>query len=71
MKCLGVLPVLLTCPAGRTYTVHPSASSSVLSAVKILWVNLTMDTFAALALAAGPLTEKVLDRKPTPKRAPL
>ena len=44
---------------------------SVLSAVQLLWVNLIMDTFAALALATDPPTEKILDRKPTPKRAPL
>ena len=44
---------------------------SVLSAVQLLWVNLIMDTFAALALATDPPTEKILDRKPTPKSAPL
>ncbi|KAI4195478.1 MAG: hypothetical protein LQ350_007189 [Teloschistes chrysophthalmus] len=44
---------------------------SVLSAVQLLWVNLIMDTFAALALATDAPTEKILDRKPTPKRAPL
>ena len=44
---------------------------SVLSAVQLLWVNLIMDTFAALALATDPPTEKILDRKPTPKKAPL
>ena len=44
---------------------------SVLSAVQLLWVNLIMDTFAALALATDAPTEKILDRKPSPKRAPL
>ncbi|KAL9026686.1 MAG: hypothetical protein Q9196_004682 [Gyalolechia fulgens] len=44
---------------------------SVLSAVQLLWVNLIMDTFAALALATDAPTEKILDRKPAPKRAPL
>jgi len=44
---------------------------SVLSAVQLLWVNLIMDTFAALALATDAPTEKILDRKPTPKSAPL
>ncbi|KAL8692384.1 MAG: hypothetical protein Q9218_002574 [Villophora microphyllina] len=44
---------------------------SVLSAVQLLWVNLIMDTFAALALATDAPTEKILDRKPTPKRARL
>lgn len=46
-------------------------SHSVLSAVQLLWVNLIMDTFAALALATDAPTEKILDRKPTPKSAPL
>lgn len=45
--------------------------TSVLSAVQLLWVNLIMDTFAALALATDPPTEKILDRKPVPKRAAL
>lgn len=46
-------------------------SKSVLSAVQLLWVNLIMDTFAALALATDAPTEKILDRKPAPKRAAL
>jgi P-type Ca2+ transporter type 2C len=44
---------------------------SVLTAVQLLWVNLIMDTFAALALATDPPTEKILDRPPQPKSAPL
>ena len=44
---------------------------SVLSAVQLLWVNLIMDTFAALALATDAPTEKILNRKPAPKRASL
>ncbi|KAL8707184.1 MAG: hypothetical protein Q9220_007751 [cf. Caloplaca sp. 1 TL-2023] len=51
--------------------VASSKMHSVLSAVQLLWVNLIMDTFAALALATDAPTEKILDRKPTPKRAPL
>ena len=46
-------------------------SHSVLSAVQLLWVNLIMDTFAALALATDAPTEKILNRKPTPKSAAL
>ncbi|KAL1306966.1 hypothetical protein AAFC00_005601 [Neodothiora populina] len=42
---------------------------SVLTAVQLLWVNLIMDTFAALALATDPPTRKILDRPPTPKSA--
>lgn len=45
--------------------------TSVLSAVQLLWVNLIMDTFAALALATDPPAHSILDRKPDPKSAPL
>ena len=38
-----------------------------LTAVQLLWVNLIMDTFAALALATEPPNEKVLDRQPSKK----
>ncbi|KAI0965792.1 calcium-translocating P-type ATPase [Xylaria arbuscula] len=44
---------------------------SVLTAVQLLWVNLIMDTFAALALATDPPTDKILDRHPQPKSSPL
>ncbi|KKZ68561.1 Ca2+-transporting ATPase [[Emmonsia] crescens] len=44
---------------------------SVLTAVQLLWVNLIMDSFAALALATDPPTRTILDRKPEPKSAPL
>ncbi|KAL8957992.1 MAG: hypothetical protein Q9193_004864 [Seirophora villosa] len=44
---------------------------SVLTAVQLLWVNLIMDTFAALALATDPPTPSILNRKPDPKSAPL
>ncbi|WVF71734.1 calcium-translocating P-type ATPase, PMCA-type [Kwoniella sp. CBS 6097] len=44
---------------------------SVLSAVQLLWVNLIMDTFAALALATDPATMSSLNRKPDRKNAPL
>jgi P-type Ca2+ transporter type 2C len=44
---------------------------SVLTAVQLLWVNLIMDTFAALALATDPPTEELLDRKPEPRNSPL
>ncbi|KAI9373085.1 hypothetical protein BJX61DRAFT_408026 [Aspergillus egyptiacus] len=44
---------------------------SVLTAVQLLWVNLIMDTFAALALATDPPSPHVLNRRPEPKSAPL
>ncbi|KAF9997333.1 hypothetical protein BGZ79_008980, partial [Entomortierella chlamydospora] len=46
-------------------------NQSVLSAVQLLWVNLIMDTLAALALATEPPSQEVLKRQPTSKTAPL
>ncbi|KAK4249517.1 hypothetical protein C7999DRAFT_12641 [Corynascus novoguineensis] len=40
---------------------------SVLTAVQLLWVNLIMDTLAALALATDPPQDSVLNRKPERK----
>lgn len=40
---------------------------SILSTVQILWINLIMDTFAALALATEPPSEELLKRKPYSK----
>lgn len=40
---------------------------SVLTAVQLLWVNLIMDTLAALALATDPPSPDVLERKPDRK----
>lgn len=51
--------------------VASSKEESVLNAVQLLWVNLIMDTFAALALATDPPNRSVLDRKPDRKSAPL
>jgi len=51
--------------------VSSSSETSVLTAVQLLWVNLIMDTMAALALATDPPTESILDRKPDPKSAGL
>lgn len=38
---------------------------SPLSAVHLLWINLIMDTFAAIALSTEPPLEKILSSKPT------
>ncbi|KAI8626479.1 putative calcium P-type ATPase [Xylariaceae sp. FL1651] len=43
--------------------------SSVLTAVQLLWVNLIMDTLAALALATDPPQDSVINRKPEPRNA--
>ncbi|KAK2757252.1 plasma membrane calcium [Arachnomyces sp. PD_36] len=64
---VNITAVLLTFVSA---VVNPDMSS-VLTAVQLLWVNLIMDTFAALALATDPPTPEILDRKPTPKTAPL
>ncbi|ORZ19445.1 PMCA-type calcium-translocating P-type ATPase [Absidia repens] len=48
-----------------------SKQKSVLTAVQLLWVNLIMDTFAALALATDPPTEELLHRAPEPRSSPL
>ncbi|KAL8327764.1 hypothetical protein RB597_003878 [Gaeumannomyces tritici] len=44
---------------------------AVLSATQLLWVNLIMDTLAALALATDPPHPSVLDRKPEPRGSPI
>ncbi|KAL6359840.1 hypothetical protein LRP88_07264 [Fusarium phalaenopsidis] len=51
--------------------VYDPDMESVLKAVQLLWVNLIMDTFAALALATDPPTEEILDRPPQGKDKPL
>lgn len=45
--------------------------TSILSAVQLLWVNLIMDTFAALALATDPPSPDLLDRRPEGRSDPL
>ena len=45
--------------------------TSVLTALQLLWVNLIMDTLAALALATDKPDEFILDRKPKGRDAPL
>jgi Ca2+-transporting ATPase len=52
-------------------SVSSGTEESVLTAVQLLWVNLIMDTLAALALATDPPTPSILNRKPEPKSAPL
>ncbi|KAF9811644.1 hypothetical protein IEO21_06493 [Rhodonia placenta] len=48
-----------------------ASETSVLSAVQLLWINIIMDTFAALALATDPASPALLDRKPEKKTSPL
>jgi Ca2+-transporting ATPase len=49
--------------------VQSADQTAVLTAVQLLWVNLIMDTLAALALATDPPQESVLNRKPERKGA--
>lgn len=44
---------------------------AVFTAVQLLWINLIMDTLAALALATDPASPDLLDRKPDRRDAPL
>ncbi|KAG9315051.1 Ca-transporting ATPase [Chiua virens] len=48
-----------------------NSETSALSAVQLLWINIIMDTFAALALATDPASPALLDRKPDKLTAPL
>ena len=48
-----------------------SENKSVLTAVQLLWVNLIMDTLAALALATDKPDDSFLNRKPAGRTAPL
>ncbi|RCH92714.1 hypothetical protein CU098_003094 [Rhizopus stolonifer] len=45
--------------------------ASILSTVQLLWINLIMDTFAALALATDAPSPDLLNRLPEPRTAPL
>ena len=64
---VNITAVLITFISG----VASNGEESVLSAVQLLWVNLIMDTFAALALATDPPTRTILQRPPDRKSAPL
>lgn len=60
---VNIVAVLLTFVSAVT----SENETSVLNAVQLLWVNLIMDTMAALALATDPPSPSVLDRKPEPR----
>merc|ERR1711871_1138889 len=48
-----------------------STTKFPLTSVQLLWVNLIMDSFAALALATEPPTDALLLRKPDDRDAPM
>ncbi|ODV61917.1 calcium-translocating P-type ATPase [Ascoidea rubescens DSM 1968] len=51
--------------------VASSDNESVLTPVQLLWVNLIMDTFAALALATDKPDDHILETRPDGRKAPL
>ncbi|KAL1923033.1 uncharacterized protein VTP21DRAFT_9409 [Calcarisporiella thermophila] len=65
---VNVTAVLITFISAVSNT---SSEKSILSAVQLLWVNLIMDTLAALALATDPPTPDLLNRLPESRNAPL
>ncbi|KAF9174725.1 hypothetical protein BGX21_009439 [Mortierella sp. AD011] len=64
---VNITAVLLT----LVTAVISSEQKPVMSAVQLLWINLIMDTLAALALATDSPTIDLLDRQPEPRSAPL
>lgn len=64
---VNITAVLLTFVSA----VSSQEGTSVLTAVQLLWVNLIMDTLAALALATDKPDESFLQRKPAGRTAPL
>ncbi|KAG6909855.1 hypothetical protein DXG01_014883 [Tephrocybe rancida] len=63
----GIAAVVITFVSAAAGT----EEASVLSVVQLLWVNIIMDTFAALALATDSAEESLLARRPYEETAPL
>ncbi|KAI8986393.1 PMCA-type calcium-translocating P-type ATPase [Pilobolus umbonatus] len=64
---INVTAVLLTIIS----SIMNNEQKSILTSVQLLWVNLIMDTFAALALATDPPSPDLLNRLPEARSAPL
>ena len=45
-------------------TIASDEEELVLTAVQLFWINIIVDTLAALALTTNPTTKPLLDRKP-------
>ncbi|EJW02886.1 calcium-translocating P-type ATPase, PMCA-type [Edhazardia aedis USNM 41457] len=52
-------------------SVTASKNDTVFSPIKLLWINLIMDTFAALALSTDKPTENLLENSPEPTNHPI
>ncbi|KAI8891948.1 hypothetical protein BC833DRAFT_612976 [Globomyces pollinis-pini] len=69
---VNVSAVVITIVTSIYTTVQgPKKPESVLTAVQLLWVNLIMDTMAALALATDDPTPELLKRKPSKRTDPI
>lgn len=64
---VNITAVIITFITG----VSGASANAALTAVQLLWINLIMDTMAALALATDPPAPSSLDRKPDRKDARL
>lgn len=62
---VNVSAVVITIVSSLYTTIKDHKPASALTAVQLLWVNLIMDTLAALALATDPPTPDLLKRKPS------
>jgi Ca2+-transporting ATPase len=63
--CITVISALHTTITGY------KKPESILTAIQLLWVNLIMDTMAALALATDDPTDDLLNRSPSPRSEPI
>ncbi|KAJ3069443.1 Calcium-transporting ATPase 10, plasma membrane-type, partial [Quaeritorhiza haematococci] len=68
---VNIAAVTTAMVSGIVSTARGQKPESVLTAVQLLWVNLIMDTFAALGLATDPPRPSILRRKPHKKTDPL
>jgi Ca2+-transporting ATPase len=74
---VNIVALVITIIASLTsFLIKPAGSTKdrmdpPLTAVQLLWVNLIMDTFAALALATEPPIQELLNRKPLGRKAGL
>ena len=68
---VNVVALVLTivCAISSTFVQTTGGFKPPLSPVQMLWINLIMDTFAALALATEPPIPELLERKPYGKES--